>query len=510
MFETLSVLPVAFWTVVAVLIWGTIQGVRHLRDGAGLPILAVLGTVTAWYVGDAFYNGYAPKYTGLFTPDVLRDAWWQVAWFLLVFVAVTPWIHRWLNKRFLRNGSGVLQLFRYGVGHPAFQKQLNRAFYGCAAVWLILSGIAIFRLKGQAIYYFLPFLGYNASPWSHARLGVGLDFLSVLAIYLQLLVAGVFGVVAALANNRRIRWLAVVCCFLSWPYFIFGRTRNTMLAIVIPGVLSYAFLRLRGGMWKRFLFLGACFVVVNAWMGFVIANRSHMSLVAAFREKGFSFSRDEDVHHQGLNMYEEMCWINTFMQAGTYEPNWGSEYFAELVNPIPRRFWPGKPLIGIDYAKARGQAGGTRSEAGVYATISTGMIGQGVVNFSRLIGPAFAALLMSFWVAMLARLDLRIHEFGRLPLYALGLILTFNLGRDITFITLYPFVFGAALVWWIERHRASAPARPPQSVVARPRLTPGMSSRRVMPIKRFTRPISRRRGLAIAGRGKVGDGRWKQ
>jgi hypothetical protein len=41
---------------------------------------------------------------------------------------------------------------------------------------------------------------------------------------------------------------------------------------------------------------------------------------------------------------------------------------------------------------------------------------------------------------------------GRLPLYALGLILTFNLGRDITLITLYPFVFGAALLWWLDKH----------------------------------------------------------
>ena len=105
---------------------------------------------------------------------------------------------------------------------------------------------------------------------------------------------------------------------------------------------------------------------------------------------------------------------------GTYKPNWGNRYFAELVNPIPRFFWPGKPLIGIDYAIARGQGGGDAEDAGVHATISTGMIGQGVVNFGRFIGPAFAALLMSFWVVILARLDLHIQEFGRLPLYGWG------------------------------------------------------------------------------------------
>ena len=165
-------------------------------------------------------------------------------------------------------------------------------------------------------------------------------------------------------------------------------------------------------------------------------------------------------------MYEELCWINTFIKKGTYQPNWGARYFAELVNPIPRSLWHGKPLIGIDYAIARGQGargsdnGGLQAAAGVYATISTGMIGQGVVNFGSILGPAAAALLMSFWVAILARQDLNISKLGRLPLYALGLILTFNLGRDITFITLYPFVFGIAGLWWLDRHPPQV-AHPP-------------------------------------------------
>ena len=449
MFETLAILPFSFWVVMFLLAYGTFKSVRLLRGGSGLPMLAVLGTVTAWYVGDAFYNDYANNHAQLFTSNILQSAWWQVAWFVLVFLVATPWIHRWLNARHLRWGSGVLQLFKYGVAQPVFQTQLNRMFYGCAFIWAILAAIAVISLRGQVIYFFFPFLGHNASPWSHARLGAGLDFLSVVAFYLQLLVAGIFGVIAALSTTRRIRWLAVLFCALAWPFFLFGWARNMMLAVTIPGIISYSFLRIRGGMWKRLAVLGAIFVVVNAWMGFVIANRSQMTLVAAFREKGFKFDSNEGVHHEGLNMYEELCWMNTYIQAGTYSPNWGARYFAELVNPIPRALWPGKPLIGIDYAIARGQAGGDANAGGVYATISTGMIGQGVVNFGRVLGPASAALLMSFWVAILARLDLRIHEFGRLPLYALGMILTFNLGRDITLITLYPIVFGALLVWWI-------------------------------------------------------------
>jgi len=67
-----------------------------------------------------------------------------------------------------------------------------------------------------------------------------------------------------------------------------------------------------------------------------------------------------------------------------------------------------------------------------------------------------AALLMSIWVACLARLDLNVQALGRLPLYSLGLILTFNMGRDITLIILYPFVFGTLAIWWLDHYYTSA------------------------------------------------------
>jgi hypothetical protein len=158
-------------------------------------------------------------------------------------------------------------------------------------------------------------------------------------------------------------------------------------------------------------------------------------------------------------MYEELCWINTFIEDGRYEPEWGQEYLDELANPVPRSLWPGKPTIGLDYAVLRGQAGGEEDQGGVYATISTGMIGQGVVNFGRLLGPVCAALLMSLWAAVLARLDLRGSAIGSFPLYALGIILTFNMGRDITLLILYPFVFGALIIWWMGRRAVSQTVR---------------------------------------------------
>lgn len=469
MIETLAILPIAFWVVIALLIGGGIWCLGRVNDGTGIPMLAVLGTTAVWYVGDAFYNDYANNHAILFDAGTLAGAWWQVAWFLTVFLVATPQIHQRLNGSWMQRRSGVLLMFKQGVNQPELQRSLNLLFKGCASLWLVLFVIALVRLKAEIIYYLFPFLGHSASPWSHGRLGSGLDFFNIFAVYLQLLVASMFGVVAALATDRRIRRLALILTLLTWPYFIFDRTRNTMLAITIPALLSWVFLRLRGGMWKKILILLAAFLLVNAWMKFVIAHRSDTNIAAAFSQEGLNVGENKKAHNMGLNMFEELCWVSTFIDKGTYQVNWGERYFAELVNPIPRAIWKGKPLIGIDYAIARGMSyGGGRDATGVVATVSTGFIGQGVVNFGRLLGPMAAALLMSLWAAVLARLDLNIHALGRLPLYSLGIILTFNLGRDITLITLYPFVFCSLAIWWLERNRRQAAGAAPASTPTRP------------------------------------------
>jgi hypothetical protein len=69
-----------------------------------------------------------------------------------------------------------------------------------------------------------------------------------------------------------------------------------------------------------------------------------------------------------------------------------------------------------------------------------------VVNFGPLFGPIAAALLMALWVSVLARQDLMGRDPARLLLFSVGMILTFNMGRDITLLVLYPYVFGWILL----------------------------------------------------------------
>jgi len=471
MAQTLSVLPAPFWVLMLVLAGGVLLGIGRIRDGLGLPLLAVLGTVGAWYVGDALYNNYAANHAQLFPPEILAAAWWQVVLFCGVFLVLAPSFHHWWSRRLIHQGSYAVYLFQHGPGDADLQQQLTLLFRVCAIVWAVLTVLGTLRLKGEILYYFFPFLSYRADPWARGRVGAGIDFLLIAGSYLHLLVGACFGVVAAVSKDKRIRFLALLGCALTWPYIAFGSARNYMLTVAVPGILAWVLLRVRAILPIKLALLAACFMAISLWLAFVIANRSTTSVVEAAKEGAVLSEETREARHEGLNMYEELCWINSFIAEGSYEPNRGKRYWAELVNPIPRTLWNGKPMIGIDYSVLRGQArdvGDDTEAAGVYATISTGMIGQGVVNFGPYVGSAFAAALMAAWAAVLARFDLSGRKFGRIPLYGIGLMLTFNLGRDITFITLYPFVFGAALIWVIQRWERPAgdpaPERAPRKL----------------------------------------------
>jgi hypothetical protein len=115
----------------------------------------------------------------------------------------------------------------------------------------------------------------------------------------------------------------------------------------------------------------------------------------------------------------------------------------ELLNFIPRAIWPSKPLLGIDYAKWRGfeSADSEDGGLGVNTTISSGMIGGGVLNFGQIVGPVAAGALMAIWTALLIRWWEQRKSLLRLVLFMLGACLTFNLGRDISLLVLWPVIF---------------------------------------------------------------------
>jgi hypothetical protein len=428
------------------------------KMGWGIPMGVVVATTSAWYIGDPLYNEYT-EYVQIQGVESLTAAWWEVLLFFLALGVLVPVFNKKINGD-LEPRSQIFHMMRnLTIDTEQFQNQVSLIAKLLIGPWILLMILALIRTNFDIVGIFFPYLGAKANPWARGRLGGGIDAIYALATYVQIMLTALFGVVFALSKRKSTMTQAGIIYFLSAPFFIFDRTRNAMLAILLPGFMAFITLRMRGGIVLRLAVIVVSFLMIDTWFKFVLEHRAKGESIAGAYKADQSSSNDNAVKkeskHEGFNMLEELGYINYFIENGTYKVNWGGRYFAELVNPIPRVIWPGKPLIGIDYAIARGMAYGTQAanEGGVACSVSTGMIGQGVVNFGPFLGPIAAALLMAIWVAVLARQDLMGHDIGHLLLYAVGLVLTFNMGRDITLLVIYPFVFGWLLLWFNQRRK---------------------------------------------------------
>jgi hypothetical protein len=454
----LSIYPMSFFISALALIAASLFAWKHRRDGWGLPMLAVLGTVSVWYIGDGIYNDYE-SYRLTIGDDALGAAWWQVSLFVVTFAFLVKPLHEQINQRFLKRRSHLLIYATSGkIRNPKLQRNIDQVASALLLCWIVLMAIALARKGWDFSGMFMPYLeGYKLKPWSRGRVGGGISALLSLAGYLQILLTAGFGVVAAISTNPKTRLMAITVCFFAFPYYIFDRTRNPMIATMGPGLLAWVFIGLRARIMMKVCILVAAFLLANFWFMFVVqTNMNRGVTLADALAQGKSSKTDviggleeeKDLKHEGLSMYSELAHMNDLFDAGLYKPTWGGRYFAEVVNFIPRGLWKNKPLVGVDYALARGfgnDEGQESSGAGITASIATGMIGQGVANFGRVLGPMCSALLMAIWVSILARLDLR-GDPARLILCTVGMILTFNMGRDITLFVLYPFVFGYMLL----------------------------------------------------------------
>jgi hypothetical protein len=439
--------PIGFWVSIVALVGASYSAWINRRKSWAIPTAAVCATVFVWYHGDVLYNDYT-EYLDRFPVETIDTAWWQVTSFLFCFWALAPLVHRAVNRSVLGKPSAVTSLLAGRIDLNQWQPFLPPMLSGFAAIWAGISIAALMRTDFDWQGVFFPWMGHLAEAWERERIGGPFDFIISVVCHVQLFALSGFGIVAALTKNPRLRAGALVLMALAWPTVLLDRTRHTMLVLVLPGLCGLVFVRLRKHRLAQAGALIGAFLAISLWFSFVMANRSTRTIASAFASEGVI--ANSAAKHEGLNMFEELCWINKFIEDGTCPPNWGHRYFAEIVNFVPRGLWSDKPTIGLDYAVARGQ-GTIKTITTEGATISTGMIGGGVNNFGPWLGPPAAALLMACWVAVLARFDLTGQQFGHLLLYAIGLTLTFNLGRDITLMVIYPLIFGFIVIWCLER-----------------------------------------------------------
>jgi len=432
---------VTFYLAAVVLLVLTVESCIKLlnRNTFGITLMVYV-TVFAWYFVDPFIN---PEQYGYLPSFLLEKSYGQVLLFLIGFRVFTPVAVRWIVRR---RSSGILDT----------RLTPEQILIGAAALWLVLFIIGIARMGGDVMGSVFPVDGRaGPSMWGRDALeSSGSGFLISFAGYVFNAATAFLGVLVFF--QRRIAWrlLAGAMFAITLPYFFLAGARSHFLAAVMPFIITYLFYG-RHLLILKLAILAIAFFCLNEGFKFVTAFRGTGFRDVLASENPYELM-DEDMERQtGLNMIQELCFVNTYLETGGGSPAYGARYLNELLNFVPRMIWPSKPLIGIDYAKWRGFESDS-SELGVNTTVSSGMIGGGVLNFGQIVGPFAAGILMALWTGLLIRWWEQRKSLLRLVLFMLGVGLTFNLGRDISMLVLWPVIFAyffvrLAEIWATKR-----------------------------------------------------------
>jgi hypothetical protein len=442
-----------FYLAAAALFVLTVEScIKLLNRNSFSVTLAVYVTVFAWYFVDPFLN---PEQYDYIPPFLISQSYGQVFIFLIVFRIFMSLAVRWIVRR---RSTGVFALQQFAP---------EQILVATGAMWLLLLLIGIARMNGDVVGALFPVDSRaGATMWGRGAIETSAaGFVIASAGYLFNAITAFLGVLIFFQRTPFWRLLAAAMFAASLPYFLLEGARSHFLAAILPFLITYL-LYGRQLLIVKFAVLAVAFLCLD--QGF--------KLVTAFRGTGFRDLLaaehpyelvDEDLRQSGLNMIQELCFANAYIGSGAASPAYGGRYLNELLNVVPRVIWPSKPLVGIDYAKWRGLED-PNSELGVSATISTGMIGGGVLNFGPFFGPMAAGIIVALWTALLIRWWEQRNSLPRLALFMLGAGLTFNLGRDITLLVLWPVVFAYCFVrlieiWTTKRIRAA-----PQITTQRP------------------------------------------
>jgi oligosaccharide repeat unit polymerase len=414
-----------FYLAAAVLLALTAESCIRLlhRDSFGITV-GVYITVFAWYFADPFIH---PEQYDYLPSSSLGQSYGQVILFLIGFRVFAPFAIRWIVSR---RSSGV------------FNTRLTseQILIATAALWLLLFVIGIARMGGDVRGAVFPLDGrFGPTMWGRgATESSASGFLISFAGYMFMAVTAFLGVLVFFQRSVAWRLLAGAMFAITLPYFFFAGARSHFLAAVMPFILTYLFYG-RHLLILKLAILAIAFFCLSEGFKFVTIFRLHGFREVLTSENPYELM-PEDQRQAGLNMIEELCFVNLYLDSGSTSPAYGARYLNELLNFIPRSIWPSKPLLGIDYAKWRGFESDDEG-LGVNTTISSGVIGGGVLNFGQIVGPVAAGILMALWNGLLIRWWEQRKSLLRLVLFMLGAALTFNLGRDISLLVLWPAIF---------------------------------------------------------------------
>jgi hypothetical protein len=419
-------IPFSYYLAAGLLLLFSVEAVNKMYWSWAIPALMIYLTTGMWYFTEVFYT---PERLVIFNNSILEQGYYQICIFLIVFRCLLPSVTRSIGKY-----SSQVTAANWFTLYPHRLLQILMVF------WILLLIYGVSRVNWNISQALFPQGGrWAPQMWSRGGVGGQTDFIVSAAGYTYALICAMFGVIIFFQRRPQYKTINVLLIIISWPAFYLSGTRNAFLAVAMPAYMTYI-LTSRQKWWLKAAISVGLFMAVNYLMLIVISLRN--TDINAYFQGDATVS--SDTKHLGLNMAEELFYINKFYEAGKLNLQYGSEYLAEALNIIPRFLWPTKPLLGHEYNLLRNPG------SGIQATIAAGFIGRGIMNFGPWFGPVAPAILMSVWAAFLARLWNQRASVLRLGLFLVGLGLTPNLGRDITLLVLWPMIFGYVIVRYLE------------------------------------------------------------
>ena len=283
-----------------------------------------------------------------------------------------------------------------------------------------------------------------AGPFQRGRFGGIREAMLELQLFLRaaLPIAAAIMVQKKQSSSRKLV-AALFLCFMAARAFNDG-TRSKVVEVFLP-LAAAIYWRMSDSLKRKALLFGlpALVSVGLFWSAASVLgrNQGRLDWEGAF-----------DADYVGFEMFRELLFLQKLVPArGDFQ--WGNTYYVQIVNPIPRFLWPGKPAGDAGLLLAELQGAVYRGEA--FMTVSPGLIGEMHWN-----GGFPGILFVSAFFGYLARSWDRARPIAAgsvltFTVFAAGLAIIFLSGRSINMATIYGLLGIFALLILFSRKRVS-------------------------------------------------------
>ena len=209
-------------------------------------------------------------------------------------------------------------------------------FYGSASV--LWTAMTAGRLEGSSGLLIRDSVGSSSS------------FMLPLTWIWQL--TPIFGCIAFISSSKRNKFLATVSLLLGliviFVFFLSG-SRGTMIFVAAPALFFFFYYNWHRG-FKFWLLASFLLIILIGIMEVQVRFRGNLLDVIADPERAARLQGlksattfDPTQSQRDNNMYLFCLMVKTYPDKYAYEGF--NDFFAVLVNPIPRSVWPGKPIL---------------------------------------------------------------------------------------------------------------------------------------------------------------------